>query len=465
MFRILMTSGLAMTLACAHAQTVDTTEALDLAYVAGYKAQFTCSGTFNAGKSKDAIAADELSGIYPDYRDALATLPEAQIELEKGYVGVKWSDTLPDRYAIHLGDGLGCRSLPIGAKLEDFVSLAKPARSSCDPKDVSGLVDPDASSEGVSVPVALGPVIASAFDGKTDAEGNKTSAILIVKDGVILGEKYFENSGACVPQRTWSVGKSISATVIGAAVYQELLDVKAPTGLKAWGTPGDPRQAITLENLLQMASGLDSGEKGSRSDQIYFGGGSVDEYAMNRSLEVAPGTRFKYANDDTLLAMRTLREKFPSVADYNAFPKAAVLDRLGMNSTSMETDWRGNFVSSSQVWTTARDLAKLGQLYLNDGVWAGQRILPEGWAKYVAAPTGPQPEAGNGYGAQFWLPNGKDGLPDDVYMAAGHRGQYVVIVPSENMVIVRRGYDQSGGPGGFEITKFTADVLAAMQAE
>ena len=185
----------------------------------------------------------------------------------------------------------------------------------------------------------------------------------------------------------------------------------------------------------------------------------------NRSLEVVPGTRFKYANDDTLLAMLTLRESFDSAADYHAFPKAAVFARLGMNSTSLETDWRGNFVSSSQVWTTARDLAKLGQLYLNDGVWAGTRILPEGWSEYVSTPSGPQPEGNWGYGAQFWLPKGENGVPDDAYLAAGHRGQYVVIIPSENMVIVRRGYDQSGGPGGFQITKFAADVLAAVKDE
>ncbi len=140
-----------------------------------------------------------------------------------------------------------------------------------------------------------------------------------------------------------------------------------------------------------------------------------------------------------------------------------------MTRTVPETDWQGNFVFSSQVWTTARDLGRLGILYLQDGVWNGQRLLPEGWATFVATPALDQPPVKRGdgstvmgYGAQFWLLNARfPNVPNDAYTAAGHRGQYMVIIPSKNLVIVRRGYDPSGG-ARFKLDKLVEDILAAL---
>ena len=132
-----------------------------------------------------------------------------------------------------------------------------------------------------------------------------------------------------------------------------------------------------------------------------------------------------------------------------------------MNHTVAETDWEGDYILSSQVWSTARDLARFGQLYLDDGVLHdGTRILPEGWADYVTAPSGPQPDGPFGYGAGFWLMNTSEGVPADTYAAFGNRGQNVVIVPSRDVVIVRRGEDPVGAR--FDIAAFTKDVLAAL---
>ncbi|MFK7915582.1 MAG: serine hydrolase, partial [Pseudomonadales bacterium] len=137
--------------------------------------------------------------------------------------------------------------------------------------------------------------------------------------------------------------------------------------------------------------------------------------------------------------------------------------------THPETDWDGDFVMSSQVWTTSRDLARLGLLYLNDGVWNGKRILPKGWSRFVATPAPAQPanrqganarEPGRGYGAQFWLYQNFPGVPDGTYAALGNRGQFVIIVPARNTVIVRRGYDYRGER--FDGPAFTAAVLAAL---
>jgi CubicO group peptidase (beta-lactamase class C family) len=132
-----------------------------------------------------------------------------------------------------------------------------------------------------------------------------------------------------------------------------------------------------------------------------------------------------------------------------------------MNDTWAETDWRGNYMLSSQVWTTARDLARFGQLYLHDGMMGGERILPVGWRDYVSRASGPQPAGDQGYGATFWLMNRSEGIPADTISANGNRGQYVVIVPGRNIVIVRRGEDPAGRR--FDVIAFTRDVLAALE--
>ncbi|NQX95707.1 MAG: serine hydrolase, partial [Erythrobacter sp.] len=198
---------------------------------------------------------------------------------------------------------------------------------------------------------------------------------------------------------------------------------------------------------------------GNRTDPLYWGGTSVEDRAMNWPLIHKPGTVWRYANNDTLMAVAAVKDalKFDT--------PAALFAKLGMNHTVAEQDWQGNYVLSSQVWSTARDLARLGQLHLNDGLWNGERILPEGWADYVSDPSGPQPARGMGYGAGWWTfarPEGNsfEGIPDDAFAARGNRGQYVVVVPSRKVVIVRRGEDMVGTR--FDLAAFTRDVLAAL---
>jgi CubicO group peptidase (beta-lactamase class C family) len=289
--------------------------------------------------------------------------------------------------------------------------------------------------------------------------------VLVIRDGRIAAERYKEGFGPDTAQRTWSVAKSLAATVIGAAVRQGILEVGQPTGLSAWSAPGDPRRAITLEHLLHMASGLDSEPAGNRTDEVYFGGGLVSQHAVKGALQAPPGERWRYANNDTMLAMLTLRERMGDQDAYLRFPFEAVLHKIGMLNTYPETDWRGDYVMSSQVWTTARDLARLGQLYLQDGVWEEERILPEGWADYVSTPAPSQPPRGEGpsrgYGAQFWLYEGFEGIPSGTYAALGNRGQVVMIVPERGVVIVRRGYDSAGNR--LDIPAFTAAVLKALE--
>jgi CubicO group peptidase (beta-lactamase class C family) len=227
-----------------------------------------------------------------------------------------------------------------------------------------------------------------------------------------------------------------------------------------WQTPGDPRSKITLDQLMRMASGLHSATAGNRTDAVYFGGTAVTEETVAWPLEVPPGSRFRYSNNDILLAVRALDSKAGDQT-YGRFPDALLFGRIDMDHTIAEVDWKGNFILSSQVWSTARDLARFGFLYLNDGMWLGERILPEGWRDYVTRPSGPQPDGEFGYGATFWLMNKSQGVPADTFAAFGNRGQYVVIVPSRRIVIVRRGEDPAGAR--FDVARFTAEILAALR--
>lgn len=462
--RRLILSALALALAAA-AMAEDAETLAHRALVAGYKAAFTCSATFNAGRSGDLIAANELSGIYPDYRETLAGLPEAEIGSGPDHVSVAYAEGLAPRIAVYR-PGYGCTQLPVGAGLDAAEWL--PSRDTWLPDeglDRSSVIGSDVS---VTLPVhlqaALEAPVSFAFDGATYGEGTRTSAVVVARGGEIVAEDYARGITPETPQRTWSVAKSISATLLGAAEQDGLIGRDSTALIEAWQGGADPRRAITLTHLLHMASGLDSGGQGSRTDAVYFGGARVVDEAVTAPLQVVPGSRFKYANNDTLIAMRALREAIGDATAYHDYPYTALLWKIGMRRTTLEVDWNGDFLSSSQVWTTARDLARLGQLYLQGGRWGGDQILPADWAAFVATPAPAQPESGTfGYGAQFWLLNREPGVPSDTYAAAGHRGQYLVIVPSRDLVIVRRGYDESGGTR-FDIAGFTRDVVAAVEA-
>lgn len=431
-----------------------------LSLVAGYKAAFTCSAHFNAGRSVEQIVGDELNRIYRDYRETMATLPDAVIDEDAKTISVSYEGGARIAEWRPL---LGCVQYPSGAAQfsPPTISLKPHAKDASAPwpkGEATGEILADAP-QGFN----LAGVVADAFDRETYGEGTETTAVLVVSDGAIVAEKYRDGFDANTPQRTWSVAKSIAATVIGAAVEDGIIEVEEPAGLAAWSSSGDPRGEITLENLLHMSSGLASGAAGNRTDDVYFGGGRVVDHAIANRLVHEPGTHWRYANNDTMAAMRALHERMKNDRKYLEYPFVKVLRPLGMDHTFLETDWNGDFIMSSQVWTTARDLARLGLLYLNDGVWEGKRILPEGWADYVASPAPAQPQRGEnnpGYGAQFWLFGAAQGLPEGSYAAQGNRGQYVMIIPAREVVIVRRGFDDGGG---FDMARFSADILAVLQ--
>jgi len=431
----------------------------DRALAAGYKALFLCSAIANAeangaSRTPESVHQWELTGIYP-------TLDPIIRDLE-------WEIT---RYESDDGEGMIARvAVEYGDGEKRFALYALEPGNGCAVQPIGFVPDPDQSAFILS---GLPPIrehvwqddpgaldgrelyrlSRDAFDGHY-GEGSRTTGVVVLRQGALALEEYAPDFGPNVPQRTWSVAKSVAATVVGAAVQRGDADVHASAGLGV--DEADPRRVITIDHALRMATGRYSDTPGNRTDPLYWGGTTVDERAANWPMLHEPGTVYRYANNDTLAAIRAIRESF------DAHPPGQLFNLIGMTNTVAETDWQGGFVLSSQVWSTARDLALLGQLHLDDGVLPdGTRILPEGWVEYVSTPSGPQPEGRSwGYGAGWWLFNNHEGIPTDTFFAAGNRGQYVVVVPSRDVVIVRRGEDMVGTR--FDIEAFTRDILAAL---
>ncbi|WP_291207488.1 serine hydrolase [Hyphomonas sp.] len=448
----------------ASTQEGGTTDAMQSALAAGWKATFTCSGLFVAGQTLPEIELNELSGIYPDYQRAYDALPDAVVDDAKKTVSVTYSPDMPPRLAAYR-PGFGCTQLPVGAGENALGFLPRFASWPAPPTQDRG------SAIGSNVKIELkieeaerlDAPVSAAFDEFTYGGGTRTASVIVVRDGQIVAERYDRGIDHETPVRTWSVAKSLTATLIGAARRQGLIDIDYPAVISEWNKGADPRRAITVRNLLHMASGLDSGTTGSRTDRLYFAGAQVVDGAAKNSLEAKPGTRFKYANNDTLIAMRALREAMKDDNKFHRFPYESLLHKIGAMRTTIEIDWNGDFISSSQVWATGRDLARIGQLHLQDGMWGNERLLPEDWVKFVRTPAPAQPASGAGYGAQFWLMSNAVGVPEGTFYANGNRGQYIVIIPALNTVIVRQGFDVIGG-AQFDISRFTADLVTALNA-
>jgi CubicO group peptidase (beta-lactamase class C family) len=277
-----------------------------------------------------------------------------------------------------------------------------------------------------------------------------TAAFLVIHKGHIIIEKYGEGVNKDMQLESWSMGKSLTATLIGRLIQMGklTLDQKAP--LNEWQREGDPRGEITIRNLLNMSSGLrfpahrDSAVNAPLAllthMYVYTGAINVFDFAVNRPLEFAPGTMGLYRNSDPLTLGYILRSIVEAEGrNYWTWPQEELFDKIGIRRQLLETDPWGNFIMSGYDFGTARNWGRIGMLYLNDGVWNEERLLPEGFAEFVStpAPGWRKPE----YGGLFWLNKiGTFSVPEDAFYAAGAGGQVTIIVPSLDLVVVRMGH-------------------------
>ena len=401
----------------------------------GYRALFTCSAHFHAGRDLADILAVELV----DTQDL--NLPPPHIDRRRQLVRAQGPDGAT-AIAVYRA-GSGCTLLPpdmpeaMAARLPTVQLAAPPDLSDVDFPHGDRVLVPEPSAEQAAL-------LTQAFDGETFGAGTVTASVLVLHKGRLVAERYAPGFDQHAGYRTWSTAKSITATLIGMAIRDGLLALDRPAPIPEWRYGNDPRAAITIEHLLHMSSGLVS--EGANTAAIYFAGQAVIPAITGTPLEAAPNSRWKYANNDTLLLLRALRHVLDDELRYLRYPYDELFHKVGMYHTRMEMDHAGNFIGSSQVYTTARDLARFGLLYLNGGEWRGERLLPEGWTDYVAeaAPARPRKAGEQGYGAQFWLLDTLPEIPPGTYTTAGNKGQFVTIVPALDAVVVRTGVDPNG---------------------
>ena len=443
----------------------------------GFATKWVCSEVFVTGLSLDQ-AMDDL----PD--NPLLPLMRPHLDREAETVTLSVAGLFA-RSAVHR-DGFGCTLIPPGSTVDDLASVPEPGTDVLPSPTTAEAPDsapaPDGEEDG-SVPTekdeapapkidreALDRAVALAFAEPEPKRPKETRAVLVVYDGEIVAERYAPGFKADTPLTGWSMTKSWTHTLIGLAVERGLVDIHADLDMPDWPEQ-DPRRELTLDHLLRMSSGLDFEEDYAKLDgdavQMLFVGRDSGSFALAKPLAQAPDTRWYYSSGTTNAVSLLLRRAFPSDDAYLSFPRSAFFEPLGMESALIEPDPSGTFVGSSFGWATARDWAKFGRLYLQDGVWNGERLLPEGWVRYAATPT---PAAPRGrYGAHFWLnagtPENPDdrpmpSLPTDLLMASGFNGQHVVIAPSKNAVIVRLGLSRK--PTTWDLETFLGPVLDAL---
>jgi CubicO group peptidase (beta-lactamase class C family) len=322
---------------------------------------------------------------------------------------------------------------------------------------------------------ALRRALDAAFAEPNPATPRLTKAIVVLHDGQLIAERYAPGYGPETPIWGHSLSKSITNALIGILVHQGKLRLDQSAPITAWAAPNDSRHAITIDQLLRMDSGLPFDETDSvlnPMSRMFFLENDMARYAATVPLAYAPGTTWAYSNLSYVLLGR-IAMNAAGAGDAVAaerFVRSQLFAPLGMRNALIETDLAGTPVGSSHVYASARDFAQFGQLYLDDGVADGQRILPEGWVAYSHSQT-----LSTGYGAGFWTnlvnegrvpvwdaPWGLPQLPKDMFYARGALGQYIVIVPSERLVVVRLGVSIYGGTGVGDVV---AQIIAALHQQ
>jgi CubicO group peptidase (beta-lactamase class C family) len=352
----------------------------------------------------------------------------------------------PARTAKYTGDQ-GCTIMPRGESELHFTPTAV-ARNLPDPSTQPWpMGDLGATA---TFPDVKTDVINAALDWGMAQKEHNTRAIVFVYRGKIVGERYAPGWTKDTPEISWSEGKSITGALVGILANQGALTLDDFAPIKAWQQPGDPRSQIRIRDLMHMSSGLDftnlslngasTFTRENKHMRVYFDGLNVFEHSINNPLKDPPNTKWRYQNSDPLTLGKIVRDKVEARGEnYLTFPQRALFDRIGIRSAVLETDAWGNFIMTGFDFLSARDWARFGLLHLHDGMWEGKRILPEGWIKFVSTPAPADPTSG--YGGMFWLNRGRAwaGVPDDAYRADGAMGQYTMIVPSRDVVIVRMG--------------------------
>lgn len=417
----------------------------------GFASKNAASGIFLAGRTLESIEEGD-NGFLP------VSLASNKVNLKDNSV----SSTvfgLKKRTAVYV-EGLG--SILINKDYEEGMEFKVPNRSRA-PKELpypyGDLPQKDTVFQEVDYE-KLENVVKNAFDSP-GMEDKRTRSLLVVYKDHIIAEDYSEGFDKSTPILGWSMTKSITSTMYGILSRKGEIDVYEPADVPQW--QNDERKNITYNDLLHMNSGLEWVEDyNTLSDvtRMLFQKSDMGAMQASKTLVGKPDSTWNYSSGTTnLLAGPLLKKKFSSQQEYLDFWYRELIDKIGMHSATIETDLSGTYVGSSYGWANTRDWAKFGLLYLNRGNWNGEQIIDSTWVDYVSTPT----NTSNGrYGAQFWLNAGGHypDAPRDLFSANGYQGQYVFIIPSKDLVIVRMGLMEEPE---FDVNELLRDVVSCIR--
>jgi CubicO group peptidase (beta-lactamase class C family) len=437
-------------------------------HASGY-AKIMCSAVFITGLEPE-FAAENVGGFTSPFGER-AKVGKPVVDRAEKAVHV----TLPNgvtRTAKYFGSQ-GCITLPIGEKVPRF----KPVAVTSTLPDAATTAWPmgDRLPKDPVPSQVDGAKLKQAIDAAFDPPSGMTAAFVVTWKGRLIGERYGDGIDETTPLESWSMGKSVTATLMGVLMHQGVYRLSQPAPVPEWQSPGDPRATITIADILHMSSGLrirapqdpDYDPSLGYPDHLYLYTGSVDafKYAATRPQQWPPNTVGRYRNTDPVLINYLIRLAVEKRGeDYHSFPQRALFDRIGVRTMVMETDPFGNFLTQGYEFASGRDWARLGNLYLQDGVWNGRRILPDGFARFVGtlAPAWVADKRPI-YGGFFWI-NGEGAfpVPGDAYYMSGAGGQTTLIVPSHDLVVVRLGHYRGANAGSASFRKALALLMDAV---
>jgi CubicO group peptidase (beta-lactamase class C family) len=449
---IIIAAGIALAAAPAAAAAFR----LDLAIRAGtgFAARSLCSQVFVTGRLAQAVFEETVRGVAPP----VLTVPMTyRIDPQSGQVEVRWASVFRS-LAVYRGEA-GC------------MVWRKPGPPPPPPRKLPPLAGPETEALVTPADPALAAALDHIFAEPARGPRRNVKAVVVMHDGRSVAERYAPGVGIDTPLPGFSLSKTATAALIGVLVRQGRLRLDDPIAAPEWA-PGDPRQAIRVSHLLRMTSGLAAEESHTGFDfttwMLYLAP-DLAAYAAAAPLRRPPGTVFEYQSPDTLLLSRRIRDLAGGQeGDALSFARRELFAPIGMRHAVLQTDAAGTPVGSEGLFASARDWARLGQLYLDDGKAGGRRLLPEGFVAWSAAPT-----LGSPYGAGLWT-NGSDdprpqarltraGLPADAFYGSGFLGQRIIVVPSQRLVVARLAISaQPGGDLAADV-QLVSEVIAALR--
>ena len=434
----------------------------------GYNAKIMCSCVFVSGRTPESVLDQDIAVSASSFINT--TVNRANQSATASFLGIK-------RKAIYR-PGIGC-TLISEVSEEEFRSQNFAVLGPSTTLNMDSLQWPYGSMDTLSIPEGvdlnqIAKAMEYAFDEPITDNPRYTRAALVVYKGKIIGEKYAEGFTQNTPLLGWSMTKSVTNTLVGLRKRDGKMDIDDIANVPNWHQhPMDPRAQIKLSDLMTMTSGLDFAEdysKPSDVNKMLWTKASAGDIAAKAQPAHPINTHWSYSSGTTNIISQIIRRSFDNDQDYQVYPYKELFYPLGMYSAVIEPDASGTFVGSSFMYATVRDWAKWGLLYLNDGVWRDQRILPEGWVDYSQTRT---PVVKEGfYSAQFWnnaytepvdseMPRYWPDVPQDAYYASGFEGQQVVIIPSLEMVVVRLGC--TSDRANWDVGRFLTAIVKAVQ--